>query len=127
MNNTPPRNSITLFQWNCHGINNKRELLPLIDNGTDHDILALSETWLSPEIDFHLKNFHIICCDGPSKHSGGTLLAVRDWIPFTKVSHIFDSVGTLEAVGISITSLSFNNPILIISIYRHPGNANPLL
>ncbi|KMQ91028.1 rna-directed dna polymerase from mobile element jockey [Lasius niger] len=108
MNNTPPRNNITLFQWNCHGIKNKRESLPLIDNGIGHDILAFSETWLSPEIDFHLKNFHIIRCDNPSNHSGGILLAVRDWIPYTKVNHIFHSVGTLEAVGISITSLSSN-------------------
>lgn len=66
---------LSLLQWNCHGLINKRKSLIQIAN--DFDILALSETWLSESV-FLLKNFHIIRCDGPSNRSGGTLLAVKD-------------------------------------------------
>lgn len=119
MTDTQHRQDLSLLQWNCHGLINKKEALTQIAN---FDILALSETWLSAESNFSLKNFHIIRYDGPSNRSGGTLLAVRDWVPFSRLDSVFFSMGTFEAVEISIPSPISNNPLHIISIYRHPGH-----
>jgi len=119
MINNSSHNNLTLFQWNCHGILNKKDSLALI--GNQFDILALSETWLSPDKIFLLNNYHILRKDGPSNKSGGVLLAIKNSIPFTKLDSIFSSDGILEAVGVKVPSSQYD--IHIISIYRHPSSS----
>lgn len=124
-NNLPKdKNTLNSFQWNCHGLLNKKDSITQILN--DYDILALSETWLSSEKDFALKDFHIFRQDGPSRKSGGVLLAVRDWISYKKVDNIFTPFpGILEATGVEIVTHS--QPLYIITVYRHPTQPVPLL
>lgn len=116
-------NDFSLFQWNCHGILNKMDTLSQI--GSQYDILALSETWLSPDKSLLLKDYNILRKDGPSNRSGGVLLAVKNVIPFTKLNSIFSPDRVHEAMGIKIPSSL--NDILIIFIYRHPTHSDPLL
>lgn len=116
MINNLSNNNLPLLQWNCHGILNKRETLIQIAN--QYDILALSETWLSPNKYLFLNDYHILRHDGSSNKSGGVLLAIKNTIPFAKLDSIFTLDGVLEAVGMRIPSL--NNHAYIISIYRHP-------
>lgn len=107
-----------LFQWNCHGILNKKESLAQI--GNQFDSLALSETWLFPDKTFLLNNYHILRKNGSSSKSSGVLLAIKSSIPFTKIDSIYSLDGILEAVGAKI---SFpHHDIHILSIYRHPSN-----
>jgi len=113
--------NLSLFQWNCHGIINKRDTLTQICG--QFDILALSGTWLSSDKTFFLNDFHILRKDGPSNKSGGVLLAIKRSIPFTKLDSIFSLDGVLETIAVKITS-SYND-IFIISIYRHPSNSSP--
>jgi len=120
MTNNSTCKNITLFQWNCHGILNKRDSLAQL--GNQFDILAISETWLSPDKSFHLNNYNILRKDGPSSKSGGVLLAIRNSISFTKLDSIFSSDGVLEAVGARISSSQYD--IHILSIYRHPCNSS---
>lgn len=120
---TPQSKSLTLLQWNCRGIINKRELLPdLIEH---FDILAFSETWLTPCRKLYFPNHHILRQDGPSNHSGGILLAVRKNIPYHKATVIPSNSETIEAIGIEIPASI--KPLLIVSIYKHPGPSDPLL
>lgn len=114
-------NSFSLFQWNCHGILNKKDALIQICN--HHDILAISETWLSPDKPFYLNDFHILRKDGPSNRSGGTLLAIKKSISFTQIDSIFSLDGILESVAARISSPP--NDLLIVSVYRHPTNSPP--
>jgi len=119
MTNNSTHNNITLFQWNCHGILNKRDSLAQI--GNQFDILAISETWLSPDKIFLLNNYHILRKDGPSNKSGGVLLAIKNSISFTKLDPIFSLDGILEAVGAKISSPQHD--IYILFIYRHPSSS----
>ncbi|EFN62498.1 RNA-directed DNA polymerase from mobile element jockey [Camponotus floridanus] len=112
-------NDLTLLQWNCHGILNKIDFLSHICK--QFDILALSETWLSSDKIFSLKDFHILRRDGPSNKSGGVLLAIKNTIPFTKLNSIFYLEDSLETVGAKISSLHVD--LFIISLYRHPSNS----
>jgi len=121
MTNKTTHSNLTLFQWNCHVIINKRDTLTQICG--QFDILALSETWLSSDKTFFLNDFHILRKDGPSNKSGGVLLAIKRSVPFTKLDSIFSLDGVLETIAVKITS-SYND-IFIISIYRHPSNAPP--
>lgn len=116
-------NNFSLFQWNCHGILNKRDTFSQI--GSQYDIFALSETWLSSDKSFSLKNYNILRKDGPSNRSGSVLLAIKNFIPFTILDFIFSPGGILEAVEVKIPSSLYD--ILIISIYRHPTRSDPLL
>lgn len=118
MTSNPVREGINILQWNCHELRNKRDLLLNIIQ--DYDVLALSETWLTTEQNFNFHNFRIIRSDGPSSRSGGVIIAIKDWIPFTKIDSIYSIQGRLESIAIRIETPT--DPIYIVSIYRHPGN-----
>lgn len=70
-------------------------------------------------------NHHIYRQDGPSNHSGGVLIAIKKNISFHKVSTIPTYLETLEAICVEISASP--KPLLIVSIYKHPGTSDPLL
>lgn len=94
---------LSIFQWNCRGVFNKREVLA--DHLDSFDIFAFSETWLTPERKLFFKNHHIIRRDGTSNHSGGVLLAVRRNIAFRKVESIPSFPGILETIGVEVLAV----------------------
>lgn len=108
---------IKILQWNCHSITNKIDLLRSIAD--DYDIIALSESWLRPELTFSIRDFHIIRKDGLTRNSGGLLLAIKCNIPFKIVNKIvnnFQIPNCLECQAITIPVE--NQHLLLTSIYR---------
>lgn len=116
--------NLKIFQWNCHGLLNKIETTTqiFIENADNFDIFTLSETRLTPEKNFYIRGFNIIPSDGSSGKSGGVLIAIKNNIPFHKISNLFSEEHLLETVGISIPRS--NNFLYIISLYKHPGNTS---
>ena len=77
-------NLLKIFQWNCHSLNPKKGSLSRL--AADYDILLLCETWLKPNINFHLSNFNIIRKDRDDRQEGdfplpsGMIYPSKGWI-----------------------------------------------
>lgn len=76
-------NSLFFLQWNCQSIQNKR--LELEKRGEEFDVIMLSETWLSPNDRFILKNFDIVRCDRRDRRGDGTAILIRNGIKYKSV------------------------------------------
>lgn len=123
MTNLPSLNDLSIFQWNCRGVFNKREVLA--DHLDSFDIFAFSETWLTPERKLFFKNHHILRRDGISNHSGGVLISLRKNIAFRKIDSIPSFPGILETISVEVPATP--KPLIFVSIYKHPGPIDPLL
>lgn len=97
------------------------QILSLIDD-SDTDVLALTETWLQPEIDtseiFDTDSYNVYRHDRADKRGGGVLLAIRKTIP----SFSIDTNSGLEITW----AACFTPPgqILIGVCYRPPDFSN---
>lgn len=111
--------SLNILQWNCHSLGNKLDVLR--NNIHNIDVLALSETWLNPSPQIYLRGFHILREDNSIRNSGGLLLAIRNTIPFKRVEDCFSIHNRLECMAITIPLK--NEPLLIVSLYRHPHDS----
>ena len=109
-------NLLKIFQWNYHSLNPKRGSLSKL--AADYDILLLCETWLKPNINFHLPNYNIIRKDRADRQGGGLLTAIRNDILFKRVDIAFDMKGCLETLAISI--LTDLGHLLVMNVYRNP-------
>lgn len=117
---------LTLFYTNVRSIcsNDKRDCLLSHIDDCDADIVALTETWLTP----HKSNdeifanssfvYEIFRCDRAQRIGGGVLLAVR---PCLKPVVINLSVADLEMVWISFRST--NNNFVVGVCYRPPDSS----
>ncbi|XP_070153690.1 uncharacterized protein [Polyergus mexicanus] len=66
---------LRILQWNCHSLMNKID--PSYTLFQEFDVLALSETWLSPDSCLNISNFNVFRTDSLTRNSGGLLLAVH--------------------------------------------------
>jgi len=84
----------------------------------EYDILALSETWLTVDSRFALRNFITFRKDSASHFGGGLALAVRSSLTYSYIDNSISFKGRLDSQAISI---HFDNyDLTIISIYRYP-------
>lgn len=95
-------NHLNIMQWNCRGIFHKCD--ELLCSSYCFDVLALSETYLSPHHSFALKSFYIIRADSIASRSRGLALAIRNNLPFKQFILPFTLHCSLEALWISILS-----------------------
>ena len=84
----------------------------------DNDILLLCETWLKPNINFHLPNYNIIRKDRADRQGGCLLTAVRNDISCKRVDIAFDMKDCLDTLAISIPT-DFGN-LLLMNVHRNP-------
>jgi len=107
------------IQWNCHSVSNKIDSLK--DLSSNHDIIALSETWLKPDSYFNLYDFHIFKKDSTNLNQGGLLIAIRRSIPFTFLGRSLILDPEIESLGISIPYS--DGHLLLLSIYKFPQSS----
>nr|XP_012216460.1 PREDICTED: uncharacterized protein LOC105668589 [Linepithema humile] len=105
-------------KWNCQSILRKK--LELETRIQDFQIVALSETWLTKEDRFLIKNFDTIRKDHTGRVGGGIALLVKKPIQYQVLNNLNDLGGKLEVCGARIF---FNNGQLnIISLYNPPAS-----
>ena len=115
---------IRFIQWNCRSIKNtKKESLLRVITHHKIDVVALSETWLSPKDHFKLPGFVIIRKDRSTPASngifyGGVLLAIKNNI-FSSIISI--DANSAEIVGCTIT---LNTKNVDIFCYYVPPSSN---
>src|SRR5436190_18029924 len=91
---------LKIFQWNCHSVTNKIDLLkPTVQ---EYDVLALSETWLRSDQPFSLHNFHILRKDRIINNSGDLLFAIKKHISYKHLDDCFSIANRLDCIAISI-------------------------
>ena len=84
----------------------------------DHDIIGLTETWLTDAIldnEILPINYSIYRADRDTR-GGGVLLAVKNTIPSQRI----ESPKDLEVVSVLIGS---NNPVKICVVYNPPNSS----
>lgn len=111
-------NELRLLYWNADGVRKKlTELADLAVGDLSSDIIAISETILSPQVPIHLPGY---CCyrqDKLGSRGQGVAIFVRVDIPHTQV--ITPQTEHMEAIGIQ---MSFSGQTLVIfSIYQSPN------
>ena len=86
------------------------------------DIFSASETWLKPDIsdsEVALPGYSIIQMDRQNKIGGGTVIYVRDGIPFKTHSDLMNN--NLENCMIEVLRVK-SKKLFICCIYRAPNN-----
>lgn len=112
--------NIRILYWNADGIRSKiTELLDLVSE-LSIDIVALSETRISPHFNLHTPGFTCYRQDKkPDGHGQGVAILVKSDIIHTSLK--IDITQNLECIGIKI-ALS-NHEIAFISAYQSPNLA----
>lgn len=111
--------TLSLSSTNIRSLVPKRDLVCSFLDDSDCDILALTETWLNPDItDIEIfpdrNNFHIYRNDRKNKRGGGVLLAVRK----TVQSYAINVHSDLEMIWVACVT-KFTT-LLIGNCYRPP-------
>ena len=108
---------IGLASWNCGAqLHNKTNELTRFLADYKIKILLIQETWLKPDITFHIPNYFVYRSDRFPEPHGGTAILVHKSIPHTPIT--LPPLQNIEATAIEV---SFNNKTLsIISAYKRP-------
>ena len=108
----------------CHL--NIRSLLPKIDilrlfiNKNPFDVIAVSETWLKPSVtnaEINIANYSIARQDRKDKTGGGTVIYVRNGLPYRSRTDLQNNYS--ESCWIEITRRNTKS-LFISSVYRPP-------
>lgn len=104
-----------ILAWNCHSLTNQKKIE--LDNlilKNNHDIILLSETWLSHEKEFSFPDFH---CYRADRSYGGVALLIRKKIPHGELTKIqFD-----YAEAVSIKVFSGSEHFSVTALYCSPS------
>jgi len=85
----------------------------------NYDVLALSETWLTVDSRFSLRDFNVFRKDSPSRFGGGLILAVRFSLSYSYIEDCILFKGKLDSQAIIIHFENFD--LSIVSIYKNPS------
>jgi len=113
---TTGNNSISVCFFNARSLVNKLDLFKSYVLSTFHDIICVTETWLSDNI-FNaeiLPPSYSIHRNDRATRGGGVLIAVKDSLPITNVDRPVD----IEMVSVT---LKLSNPLTIGCIYLPPN------
>lgn len=109
-----------IFQWNCRSIMGKKEELVSLINPIDYDCLLISESWLSSNDKFGLKNYKSFRCDRQNRPGGGVLLLIKE--KYNPVIHkIMSNNSLIEVVACKIY---LNKTAVILGSIYIPKNTN---
>lgn len=111
-----------MLQWNCRSIQSSLTDLICISNWISPDVIALQETWLSKESNFHMKNYRIYRPDRQQR-GGGLLLLVSSKFchKVNLVYQFMDAHCEIQAVNLLIPDF---HPITIANVYFSSGVHN---
>ena len=97
---------ISILQWNCNGVNSRIAELKNYIHYNSPSIICLQETKLTDKKQFKLINYSIVRKDRPSsKNGGGTLIAIKNDIPFVQIP----TPVNYEATAISVLTNNQNS------------------
>ena len=114
-NSSGVRDSITVLQWNCRSIIPKIDSFKFLVNNSQCDAFALSETWLTSNVEFNFHDFNIIRLDRDTPY-GGVLIGIKKRYSFYRIN--LPPMPGIEAVACQIRIKG--KDLCIASIYVPP-------
>lgn len=78
------------------------------------DIIIVSETKLTQDINIRIKNFNLIRSDRTA-HGGGIAIVIRNNVPYR-------TVGTDNTLAIENVTIQLKDGTFIIAVYNQPRN-----
>ena len=132
-NNKTFSNCLSILYQNTRGLGTKTDLIYEFSTTCIFDVVAISETWLRPDIDdseLFSSDFVVFRKDrdfGRSVKSrgGGVLLAVKKSLSATLINlkgPLFVSLTEIDIIAVKLSN--FNIPIYIFVLYIPPGTAS---
>lgn len=124
MSSVSPRNRFRCCCLNANSLRSHLDVLKLhLHSNQDYDVLAITETWLSPLIPdstVSLGGLHLIRSDR-NVHGGGVALYIRDTYSATIIScsNTEGHPGMNEHLMCEVTR-SGSSPIFVAAVYRPP-------
>lgn len=107
--------SSKILAWNCHSLTNQKKVeLSSFLYHNNHDIILLSETWLSKEKEFSLPDFD---CYRADRAYGGVAILIKKKIPHRELT--ITQLDYAEAISCKV--LSGQEQFTITSIYCSPS------
>lgn len=112
-------NNYKIMQWNCQGIsNNYADLINLIHD-ENPDIILLNETWLKPDRNFKIKNYHIERLDRvDGVRGGGIATLIKNASLCQKIKLNLNGL----PVKLEVSAIKLEN-ITIINMYCSPDTS----
>jgi hypothetical protein len=116
------RPKISVVQSNVRSLRNKFDELLLLVERVHPDIIALTETWLSPDIldsEFHLAGYYMYRADrSPQRIGGGVALYCKEHLHPSLLEEYKDPEGTEESLWCRLRLLNSN--VTVGVVYRSP-------
>lgn len=104
--------------WNAHSVKNKKhEVIHFLDK-YNIDILLISETYLKPDIAFHIPHYLIYRADRNDQSGGGVAIMIKNSIPHT----LLPNIALLSIENISIQLAFPHSYLKITSCYVPKSN-----
>lgn len=118
MSKTTNKKNLKIAAWNSRGLASKIDELIDFSIKENIDIILVSETFLSPNINLKKCGFVIHRNDRAVSFGGGVAIIIRNNIPHCKVN--MSLTNSLEVVAIKLTISGVTHTI--ISVYKPPKN-----
>ena len=113
---------LNILFWNCQGIRSKRKELELYIKENEFDIIALDETFLNKELNFHISGYDTIRNDRSTVQSA--FLVKHDLVINKEYRNSdFSIITSNEALAINL-DLFNNQNVTLATIYCPNGNPN---
>ena len=115
---------LNILFWNCQGIRSKRKELELYIKENEFDIIALNETFLNKNLNFHISGYDTIRNDRSTGQRGVAFL-VKHGLVINKEyrNSDFSIITSNKALAINL-DLSNNQNVSLATIYCPNGNPN---
>lgn len=111
---------------NIQGLVNNFEELETIAEGNNFEIIILSETHATEDIDNEelcISNYDLLRCDSESRHTGGVAIYIKINCQY-KIEQLYSSPGEIWWL---VVRISFGNKtFLICAVYKSPRASNRL-
>ena len=121
--NTSNLVNLKVGSWNCRGINNKYHELDLFLKQSELDIILLTETKMTPNINFYMSSYKLYRCDHPSgSRQGGSAVLIKNSIVHHELPPIQNIEAQVARVSLKINGVSYQ----IGSFYSAPQYHLPM-
>lgn len=106
--------TIKCCSWNANGVRSHIAELRTFIKVHKLDIIIVSETKLTQDINIRIKNFNLIRSDRTA-HGGGIAIVIRNNVPYR-------TVGTDNTLAIENVTIQLKDGTFIIAVYNQPRN-----
>lgn len=108
------------LHWNSRSV--LQRFQDLEKQSANYDCLAISETWLKPQLSFMIKGFDTVRRDRITGRGGGVAILISHSLRYREIPLLEDCGNRVEACAVEI--LFTNENLILVVCYRPPQNGH---